>query len=231
VQYIFLPTSKYIIPWSTFTAILYIISFYNDCISMSLGLYTLLIPWRKTLQSIMSLVTIIDSILYFITAYRKESNQSLKQKANREAEDFDKSGKKSLNKSSKVKKKEQLQEQQCIQLAFAQQKARLTSLGQKRLEKLNHTLYETKFKSIASRYLRTYFFFDILGCAPILMYESRFGWTTDYNKVLEYHINSPFYHFVFWLKLFKFMAVATRINDTYNLLFSLLKDKFYQNRP
>ena len=77
VQYIFLPTSRYIIPWSTFVGILYVISFFNDCITMSIGLYTLLIPWRKTLQSFMSLITIIDSVLYFITAYRKESNQSL----------------------------------------------------------------------------------------------------------------------------------------------------------
>ena len=74
VQYIFLPTSKYIIPWSTFTSILYIISFYNDILSLATGLYTLLVPWRKILQSTVSLVMFLDSILYFITAFRKESN-------------------------------------------------------------------------------------------------------------------------------------------------------------
>ena len=88
VQYIFLPTNKYIIPWSTFTCVLYIVSFYNDCLTLATGLYTLLVPWRKTMQTIASFVMFIDSMIIFITAYRKESNQSIKkEKANREAAD------------------------------------------------------------------------------------------------------------------------------------------------
>ena len=86
VQYIFLPTSPYLIPWSTFTCILYVASFYNDCLTLATGLYTLLIPWRKIMQTVASFVMFIDSMIFFITAYRKESNQSLdKKKANKEA--------------------------------------------------------------------------------------------------------------------------------------------------
>ena len=106
-------------------------------------------------------------------------------------------------------------------------KARMQALGKEKIEKLNHSLYETRFKKIALRYLKTYFVFDLLGCAPVFIYESLFFFTTDYDKVMIYHIQSNIYKFCFWLKLFKFMAVSTRINDTFNLLFDLLKDKFY----
>ena len=99
------------------------------------------------------------------------------------------------------------------------------------IEKLDHSLYETRFTKIAARYLKTYFIFDLLGCAPVFIFEAVYGFTTDYDTVLNHHINSVLYNFVFWLKLFKFMAVSTRINDTYNLLFNILKDKFYQRRP
>ena len=86
MQYIFLPTNPYIIPWSTFTCVLYVVSFYNDCLTLATGLYTLLVPWRKTMQTVASFVMFMDSMIFFITAYRKESNQSLeKKKANQEA--------------------------------------------------------------------------------------------------------------------------------------------------
>ena len=88
VQYIFLPTNSYLIPWSSFTCVLYVVSFYNDCLTLATGLYTLLVPWRKTMQTVASFVMFIDSMIFFITAYRKESNQSLeKKKANQEAAD------------------------------------------------------------------------------------------------------------------------------------------------
>ena len=106
-------------------------------------------------------------------------------------------------------------------------KARLESLGKSKIDKLNHSLYETRFSKIAAKYLKTYFVFDLLGCAPVFIYEAVYGFTTDYDRVLNYHIHSLLYNFVFWLKLFKFMAVSTGINDTYNLLFNILKDKFY----
>ena len=227
MQYIFLPTNKYIIPWSTITAILYIISFYNDCVTLSIGLYTLLIPWRKTMQSIMSLVMIFDSILYFITAYRQESNQSLeKKKANKKADKLGQLEKASAHERLRhtIKKKD---DSQSRQLEFAMSKARINTLGRKRIEKLNHTLYETRFTKIAARYFKTYFFFDLLGAAPTFLYECTFFWTTDYDTVLKHHIKSPIYNFFFWLKLFKFMAVSTRINDTFNLLFNIIKDRYY----
>ena len=104
-------------------------------------------------------------------------------------------------------------------------------LGRDRIEKLEHSLYETKFTKIAAKYIKSYFLFDILGCAPVFIYEAVYGFSTDYNTVLNHHIHSVFYNIFFWLKLFKFMAVSTRIVDTYNLLFNILKDKFYQKRP
>ena len=124
--------------------------------------------------------------------------------------------------------KKELEERKNTQM---RNKARLDALGRNKIEKLNHSLYETRFTKIAAKYLRTYFVFDLLGCAPVFIYEAMYGFTTDYDRVLNNHIHSLLYNFVFWLKLFKFMAVSTRINDTYNLLFNILKDKFYQKRP
>ena len=48
VKYIILPTSIYIVPWSVFTSLIYVVSYWNDSKDLAQGLVSLLIPWKKT---------------------------------------------------------------------------------------------------------------------------------------------------------------------------------------
>ena len=96
-------------------------------------------------------------------------------------------------------------------------------------EKLDHPVYETRFTNIASRYLKTYFFFEFLACAPIFFYEAFYGFTTDYDDVKKYHVDSNLYHIFFFMKIFKLLA-SPKIAETFSMTVLSLKDFFYMQR-
>ena len=96
-------------------------------------------------------------------------------------------------------------------------------------EKLDHPVYETRFTHIASRYLKTYFVFEFLACAPILIYETIFRFTIDYDDVKKYHVDSLLYHIFFFMKIFKLLA-APKVAETFAMTVGALKDFFYMHR-
>ena len=76
---------------------------------------------------------------------------------------------------------------------FHRNKVLTKKIGKKMVDRLEDPIYEMHFTSIASKYLRTYFFFEFIACAPILVYEAVYKFTTDYEEVKENHIESTLY--------------------------------------
>ena len=57
-------------------------------------------------------------------------------------------------------------------------------IGKKWAEKLEHPVYETRFSVLAKNYLKTYFIFEILACAPVFFYDATQGFTNDHQAVV-----------------------------------------------
>ena len=90
-------------------------------------------------------------------------------------------------------------------------------------------MYETRFSYIASHYLRTYFFFDFIACAPIFIFEAIYGFTTDYKEVKMNHIDSHIYQLFFIFKLFKLLALP-KVVTTLNTIVSKISTNFYMHK-
>ena len=102
-------------------------------------------------------------------------------------------------------------------------------IGKKLVDQLEDPMYEMRITKIASKYLKTYFFFEILACVPILVFEACYRFTTDYEQVKEYHIDSALYRLFYALKLFKLLAFP-KVAHVANMIVAEIKDYFYVYR-
>ena len=102
-------------------------------------------------------------------------------------------------------------------------------IGRMLSDKLVHPVYETRFSQIASRYLRTYFFFDFLACAPIFTFEAVYGFTTNYKEIKMHHCDSYLYHLFFFFKLFKLLSLP-KVVTTFNTVVSNISTYFYMHK-
>ena len=102
-------------------------------------------------------------------------------------------------------------------------------IGKEMAEKLDHPVYETRFSILAKNYLKTYFVFEFLACAPVFLYEVFHGFTGNQDAIVQDHIESSFYQFLFHLKLFKLLT-ASKVIQTMKQLVQLLKDNLSSYR-
>ena len=79
---------------------------------------------------------------------------------------------------------------------------------------LDHPLYEKQFTFIASRYLRSWFIYDVMACLPILVFELKHKFSTDEEDVRQL-IDSNTYFILFALKIFK-LGMLLRIQSVIN---------------
>ena len=84
VKYIVLPTNMWFIPWSLFTSLIYVFSYWNDSFDLAFGLVPILLPWKKTLQTLCSLIMLIDIFTFFFVADRKDGRELLQKEQKKE---------------------------------------------------------------------------------------------------------------------------------------------------
>ena len=102
-------------------------------------------------------------------------------------------------------------------------------IGKEMVDLLEDPIYEMRITKIASKYLKTYFIFELLACAPILVFEASYRFTTDYQEVKELHIDSALYRLFYALKLFKLLAFP-KVAHVANTIVAEIKDYFYVYR-
>ena len=71
-KYIYLPMSRTKISWDIFISLILFIAVFSDFFFTVMGLYPLTVPWIKTIQSIISVLLMMDILFTFLTAYKKE---------------------------------------------------------------------------------------------------------------------------------------------------------------
>ena len=69
---VILPTSKSKISWDIFICFVLLNSLFDDSFYNVMGLYPLVVPALKILQTFASFCMVVDILLTFITAYQKE---------------------------------------------------------------------------------------------------------------------------------------------------------------
>ena len=65
-------------------------------------------------------------------------------------------------------------------------------------------MYEKRITEIAKKYMMTSFWIDFFACVPVLIYEGRYGFSTDHNKV-NFMIHSEWYQFWSFLKVLRIL--------------------------
>ena len=92
------------------------------------------------------------------------------------------------------------------QVALNQSQHQLQKITIKRNKEkspLDDDTYEKRFTLIALAYLKSYLFFDVIACVPVLIYESTYRFATDEETVYNMIISGWYFLFCTF-KLAKF---------------------------
>ena len=146
------------------------------------GLLPLLVPYLKTIQTITSFLLVIDIILTFFTAYKKELRIEVEKEEKLSQKEL---LKKALGKkvADELSRQELLEGDQPSDFVPNTQKSR--AKGAKFAGKPDDDVWEKRFSEIAKKYLKSTFFFEFMACVPILIYELMYGFSTDYETVTK----------------------------------------------
>ena len=144
-----------------------------------MGLLPLLVPYLKTIQTITSFLLVIDIILTFFTAYKKELRI--------EVEKEEKLSQKELLKKALGKKvADELSRQELLEGDHPSDSVPTTQKSKSKIAgKPDDDVWEKRFSEIAKKYLKSTFFFEFMACVPILIYELMYGFSTDYETVTK----------------------------------------------
>ena len=91
-----------------------------------------------------------------------------------------------------------------------------------------HPTLEFRFSKIARFFLKNYFFWGILACVPVLVYEGLHKFDLDPNVTMELIDSSAYW----WINLLSLLRIVMLLNTFQSLvmLCNMLSETYYQYR-